>query len=248
MHILIGLLKLLINYYLYLIYTFLYKLNKYSLLLYMNNNYLFVMFQGSGTNKKDRNENTESKFLDKLKKLGKVYVYQDKIHNISYYDKDEPNKNDFESDINISLSYVNIDTHIKIIYKDLPKKYTLIPVGFSAGGYLALYFAQKYYKRCKFVILLDSTLINPKYIKIRLKNLDDGIYPISNKKYIKMLKDYKNNPTTDKGDEIAQLNNYIRTLFISKHLKPIFKIPVLSFININEPEIKHYNEKLDRRF
>jgi hypothetical protein len=40
---------------------------------------LFIMFQG-GSNLKSWNEYTESKFLDRLKKIGKVYVYQDKIY------------------------------------------------------------------------------------------------------------------------------------------------------------------------
>ena len=34
----------------------------------LGNKYLFVMFQGSGTNLKNWNEYTESKFLDQLKK------------------------------------------------------------------------------------------------------------------------------------------------------------------------------------
>lgn len=35
---------------------------------------LFIMFQGSGTNLKSWNEYTESKFLDKLKLIGDVYI------------------------------------------------------------------------------------------------------------------------------------------------------------------------------
>ncbi len=38
---------------------------------------LFIMFQGSDANLKHWNENTESKFLDRLKELGSVYSYQD---------------------------------------------------------------------------------------------------------------------------------------------------------------------------
>jgi len=39
-------------------------------------NILFVLFQGSRTNLKSWNEYTESKFLDKLKKLGDIYTYE----------------------------------------------------------------------------------------------------------------------------------------------------------------------------
>ena len=53
----------------------------------------------SGTNLKSWNEYTESKFLDQLKLIGQVYIYQDKIHNIWHYDNTNPEKKDFDSDI-----------------------------------------------------------------------------------------------------------------------------------------------------
>ena len=65
---------------------------------------LFIMFQGSGTNLKTWNEYTKSKFLDKLKDLGSVYIYQDKTYNIWYYNKSDPEHIDFDSDIDIDLS------------------------------------------------------------------------------------------------------------------------------------------------
>jgi hypothetical protein len=46
---------------------------------------LFIMFQGSGMNLKDWNEYTKSKFLDRLKELGTVYTYQDKVNNVWHY-------------------------------------------------------------------------------------------------------------------------------------------------------------------
>ena len=46
---------------------------------------LFIMFQGSGTNLKAWNEYTESKFLDRLKMIGSVYTYQDKILYIIFH-------------------------------------------------------------------------------------------------------------------------------------------------------------------
>lgn len=85
------------------------------------NNILFIMFQGSGTNLKSWNEYTESKFLDKLKLIGDVYIYQDKIHNIWHYDNTNPEKKDFDSDIDINLSYVNPDAHIKMVFSDIKK-------------------------------------------------------------------------------------------------------------------------------
>ena len=98
---------------------------------------LFIMFQGSGTNLKSWNETTQSKFLDRLKKLGDVYTYQDKVNNIWHYDMKDKEHTDFDSNIDFDLSYVNPDTHIKMVYDDIQAKYNIeeykfIPIGWSA--------------------------------------------------------------------------------------------------------------------
>jgi hypothetical protein len=96
---------------------------------------LFIMFQGAGTNLKSWNEDSKSKFLDRLKDLGSIYTYQDKVNNIWHYDMTDLQHNDFDSDIDIDLSYVRPNTHIKMVYDDIKKKYKnineykLIPIG-----------------------------------------------------------------------------------------------------------------------
>ena len=80
---------------------------------------LFIMFQGGGTNLKDWNYYTESKFLDRLKTLGSVYTYQDKTNNIFHYEKSNPEHIDYDSDIDFNLSYIKPNTHIKMIYNDI---------------------------------------------------------------------------------------------------------------------------------
>jgi len=213
---------------------------------------LFIMFQGSRTNQKYWNEYTESKFLDRLKELGTVYTYQDKTYNIWHYDKSNPRYKDFDSDININLSYVRVNTHIKMVYDDIQTKYKniseykFIPIGWSAGCYLALYFAQVYSSQCIHVVLLDPALWTPNNIKIRLKLCDDGIYPITNLKYKKMLQDWKTNQKdVENVYKINNLTNYIRCLFISKNLQLELPVPTLAFVNIQKSEenehAKYYN-------
>ena len=211
------------------------------------------MFQGSGTNLKSWNEYTKSKFLDRLKELGSVYTYQDKIHNIWHYDKSNPEYKDFDSDIDIDLSYIRPDTHIKMVYDDIKTKYNIaeykfIPIGWSAGCYIALYFAQVYTSQCLHVILLDSALWTPNNMKIRLKVVDDGIYPITNAKYKKMLLDWKTNQTdVENAFTINSLNNYIRTQFISQHLKLELPVPTLAFVNIQEPEKDEWSKDFNNK-
>ena len=219
---------------------------------------LFILFQGSGTNLKSWNEYTKSKFLDRLKKLGSVYTYQDKINNIWYYDKSNPEHIDFDSDIDIDLSYVKPNTHIKMIYNDIKTKYKnineykFIPVGFSAGCYLALYFSQVYSSQCINVVLLDSALWTPNNMKERLKTLKTDkagyFYPITNSHYKKLLEILKtNNKNIENIFKISNINNIIRSEFISKHLTLKLPIPTLAFVNIQKPESdersKDFNNK-----
>lgn len=113
---------------------------------------------------------------------------------------------DYDNDIDFDLSYINIETHITMVYEDLEKKYKnlkhykIIPVGWSLGGYMALYFSQKYTSNCIHCILLDpSSLIqtkksrledfttNIKKLKTRFKK-DDKISNIKYKKILKLMK------------------------------------------------------------
>jgi len=222
---------------------------------------LFIMFQGNATNLKYWNDYTKSKFLARLKELGSIYTYQDKTHNIWHYDKTNPepfmNYKDFDQDIDIDLSYVNPAKHIKIVYEDIQKKYKnsneykFIPIGHSAWCLLALYFAQVYSSQCSHVVLLESMVCTPNNIKIKLKRLDDGIYPITNVKYKKMLQHWKeNHDNFEDADKISNLNQYIRLLYISKHLKLELSVPTLAFFNIIKPatterELKKNKERLE---
>jgi len=221
---------------------------------------LFIMFQGAEANLKYWNENTKSKFLDRLKKLGSVYTYQDKTYNIFHYDKSNPEYKDYDSDIDIDLSYVRPNTHIKMVYDDIKSKYKnldeykFIPMCWSAGGMLALYFAQVYSSQCAHVVLLDSALWTPNNMKIKLKELKkltNDIYPITNAKYKKMLQNLKENKT-DIEDiyKINYVNGYIKALFISQHLKLELPVPTLAFVNMQVPEGNtwgtDFNNKLRR--
>ena len=203
------------------------------------------MFQGSDSNLKHWNENTKSKFLDRLKELGSVYTYQDKTYNINHYEKSNPEHIDYDSDIDIDLSYVRPDKHIKMVYDNIQTKYNIeeykfIPMGWSAGCMLALYFAQVYSEQCIHVVLLDSTLWTPNNMKIKLKelkHLSKDLYPITNAKYKKILQGLKENHTnTEDILKIYYLNGYIKALFISQHLKLKLPVPTLAFVNMQEPE------------
>lgn len=229
------------------------------------------MFQGLGTNQKRWNENTESRFLDRLKEIGSVYTYQDKINNIWHYNKSscEPTSMwyDYDDDIDIDLSYVRCNTHIKLVYNDLIQKYKnldnyiIIPIGFSLGGYMALYFTQ-YYKNThhtlfKHVIMLDSNGFSPDNMKDKLEEYAKYSYikTLTNNTYKHMLQKLKTmrensvNTIPQITTLITQINNvniYIRLLSASKYLKLEFTIPTTLFVNIQNPKTNIYSDIMNK--
>jgi len=204
------------------------------------------MFQGWATNLKHWNEYTKSKFIDRLKTLGSVYTYQNKTNNIFHYEKSNPEHIDFNSDIDIDLFYVNPNTHIKIIYDDICLKYKnideykFIPIGWSLGSGLALYFSQKYSKQCIHCIILDPIYITPANMLIQLKELKYISIlentSITNIKLQKMLNNLKINNTDENLKIVENTIYYILYKFYDRHLDLKLPIKTTSFINIANPE------------
>ena len=215
---------------------------------------LFIMFQGSGTNQKAWNEYTKSKFLDRLKKLGDVYTYQDKVNNIWHYDTTDKEHTDFDKDIDFDLNYVRPDLHIKMVYDDIQSKYNIeeykfIPVGFSSGCMFALYFAQVYLEHCIHLIFLDSAVWTEYNMKLRLQQIRGSAKnksPITDVKLKHMLDGWKINHTNiDDMYLINDICHNVRSTFFSKHLKLKLPVPTLSFANIQKPELDEWSKEFN---
>jgi hypothetical protein len=156
---------------------------------------------------------------------------------------------DFDSNIDFDLKYIKINTHIKIVYDDIKKKYKniddyiFIPIGYNNGCFLALYFSQIYKSKCLHIILLDPCYLLEKFT-------DDDFYdalhykPITNIKLKKELEFLKN--SDDINNNTFSINNMcqnIRSNFIYKHLNLTLSIPTTSFVIMykNKP-IPHNGE------
>ena len=199
------------------------------------------MFQGSGTNLKSWNESTQSKFLDRLKKLGRVYTYQDKVNNIWHYNMKDKEHIDFD------LNYVRPDLHIKMVYDDIQSKIILKNINlFLSVGVLVVCLRYillscihlMYSSHCIHLILLDSALWTPNNMKLRLQTINkSGINdtPNTDIKLRKMLDGWKHTHTNiDDMYLINDICHNVRSTFFSKHLKLKLPVPTLSFVNIQE--------------
>lgn len=75
-----------------------------------------------------------------------------------------------------------------------------------------------------------------------------NIYPITNKNYKKLLDNWKiNNKDIEDAYKINDINNYIRSYFIHNNLDIKFIVPIISFINIQEPEKDEWSEDFNNK-
>ena len=117
------------------------------------------------------------------------------------------------------------------------KKYKFIPIGWSLGSGLALFFCQKYSQQCIHCIILDPIYITKKDMPSELKDLDNT--SITNTKLQKMLNNLKKNNTEENLNLLVEIIYYIIYKFYNKHLNLKLPVKTSSFINIyNPPEYK----------
>ena len=188
----------------------------------MSDKILFVMFQGRNTTLRSWNENTKSRFLARLKQVGNVYAYQDRLYNLS------------SSTRNFTLADIMPDSYISNIYTDIKKKYDLtkyklIPIGWSAGGLFALYFAQVYHANCSRIILLDPVLWTKSNMPRLLARLKHDTVKLTPNVLKQLLLSKSYNIIKDSG-------NYMRALFFGKRLNVKLPVNTIAFVNFEKPE------------
>ena len=194
----------------------------------------FIMFQGGGTSQESWNYG-EGKFMDKLKKLGKICNYSNKVYGVFGYHKDftKTEQDNYDKSLDFNIDYLNLHNYIDDVYetcKDYPKPW--VPVAWSAGGYPAVAFAKKH--KCAFIVLLDSVMFTQTFINDRIKKLKAKIsHKINPKLIVDLIGEIK---TKQKTVDILELNTIAHLMWtidfkgITK--KPTFPCSTISFSNI----------------
>lgn len=200
------------------------------------------MFQGFGSTPSLWNNN-KSKFLNRLKKNGKIYTYQNKLYNLGHYTKKvikgEDSPKLYPNDINFDLSYLDMKNHLQIIFNDIKHlhKYEWVPIGFSFGAFFALAFSKIYKKYCSFCILLDPAHITNKNIKkhMQITKKEIGNVKITNNKLKKLLLNIKNNQYNDHDlNYLSDIGAYYWMAWIKNNItNHKLSIPTYSFMDIN---------------
>jgi len=206
---------------------------------------LFILFPGGNTSPKDWDQG-ESKLLSNLKTIGDVYIYENKFNNACYYNKEKINHDEYPSDIDFEMDYLDPETHCEIIYNELKQQsYTeFIPVAWSAGAILALTFCKKYVKDCVLCILLDCIPITGDFLKFRLDTLDNTKFAknINNKKLKGLQKKIKSDRLKDDTRKLIDIEHYAFANYAIKNLSAKLLVPTLSFIDLEFPD-KYENTK-----
>ncbi len=213
--------------------------------------YIIILFNGFGSSKIYWNYSFDNKpelqkldFLDKLKKIGKTYTFNQPFFNIDYYSTPNNNKekllwkkiyekyNPHSSNINFfleDLDYKNICVKIYNLVKQkygIDKKY--IVIGHSYGGTIALLFSKLYKNDCILCCCID----NPPHVLSFFNKYND-----KNNKNI--LDKYPNN---------IQLTKSLRIIKYSDNIKEknteIDNIYDLIAYKSCQDRIKYYDNKL----
>ena len=187
-------------------------------------NKLYILFQGFGQTINDWND-PPTNFLSKLKKKGKVFIYQNKW---------------IEQHNDYPLSYLTMDGFIKDVYFNLIKKipnahsFTWIPIGESFGGCFALTFSILFKKECSCCVLLDNpsyfTLKNNKHIIKMTEKMIGHKFKILTESQFKNI--IQTNPDYLLDYGVISFAKYIQQNIIGKN----FPIPISGFYNINFPD------------
>ena len=145
--------------------------------------YIIILFNGRGSSKifwnyafEDKSELRKIDFLDKLKKIGKTYTFNQQFFNINYYSTPNNTKEKIlwkkiykkykphSSNINFNLDDLDYKNICKKTYEQIKEKYgknkKYIVIGHSYGGYLALLFSKLYKNECVLCCCID----NPPYL------------------------------------------------------------------------------------
>ncbi len=202
--------------------------------------FLFVMFQGAGTNAQYVWE-TPSGFGEQLRKLGDMYIYQHKLNNVLRYA--EPRFENYPKDLNFDLGYFDLGKHVSDVYGSIPEryrdesKYVHIPIGWSAGGHLALTYANLI-PQSRACVLLDPLMINPITLKKHIKFLESkgGTSDITDGKLSHMLNKLRTSPTPDLAYNIFAIGHHCMTSWVCENMSHTLTVPTLSFITIEKKQ------------
>lgn len=217
----------------------------------MKNKYIIILFNGFASSKifwnyafEDKPELRKLDFLNKLKKFGKIYTFNQPFFNINYYSIPNNKKEQIlwkkiyekykphSSNINFNLDDLDYKNICEKTYKQVKKKYgkdkKYIIIGHSYGGIIALLFSKLYKNDCKLCCCID----NPPYVLSFFKKYND-----KDNKHI--LKKYPNNYELRKRLKIIKNSKNIKE--INKEIDDIYKLIVYKS---SQDRIKYYDKKL----
>ena len=217
-----------------------------------NDKYIIILFNGFSASKifwnyafeAEKPELRKIDFLDKLKKIGKTYTFNQPFFNINYYST--PNnkkeiikkKKIFEkykphtSNINFSLEDLDYKNICEKTYNLVKQKYgnnkKYIVIGHSYGGMIALLFSKLYKNDCILCCCID----NPPYILSFFNKHNDK----DNKS---ILNKYPNNDELKKSLKIIKNSENVGVK--NKKIDDIYK---LIGYKSSQDRIKYYDSKL----
>lgn len=188
--------------------------------------YIVILFNGYGSSKiywdyafDNKPELRKIDFLDKLKKIGKTYTFNQPFFNINYYSP--PNKmwkkiydkyKPYSSNINFTLEDLDYKNICQKTYNTVKKRYgnkkKYIVIGHSYGGILGLIFSKMYKTECVLCCCIDNFPYVLDYLTFFKKENEKNDSNIMEKySSNKELKKSLNIISTNKKDKNKEIND-----------------------------------------
>jgi hypothetical protein len=224
----------------------------------MNKELVIILFNGFGSSKlwwdyalPNNNKPVLRKldFLDKLKKIGKTYTFNQPFFNVSYYETPINKKEklfwknihevykEHSPNINFQLEDLDFKNICEKTYNAVKKKYgnnkKYVVVCHSYGSTIGLLFSKLYKNDCILCCYIDNnpfilSFFNYVYNKYIKKNKNNLVEKYSNNEKLKKSLNIIKNTTTDNKEKNKEIND------------------ILGFIGYraNQDQKKYYDNKL----
>lgn len=198
---------------------------------------LFILFNGDNMSaeqwKKHPHQNKKTGFLNKLKKLGDIYIYNPIFYNFNQFNNDIVNKK-YGKKYDFTIKSIDLEKHCEDVYNNIIENYDeFILIAHSTGHIIAYKFAELYEKNVKAIININGGNTKEWY-KTKLNQNEIYFFKkIKDKQLKSLFMNLKNNNQVQ--ESVKVLNKVVMYNLYKQHskLEKCYACPIFIFNSIN---------------
>jgi hypothetical protein len=183
--------------------------------------------------KKHPYQNKKTGFLNKLKKIGDIYIYNPIFYNFNQFNNGIVNKK-YNTKYNFTIKSLDLEKHCEDVYNDVMEKYDeFVLISHSTGYIIAHKFAELYEKNVKGIINIDGGNTKEWYKMELGKNEMRFFKKVKDKQLKSLFLNLKNNVQVN--ESIRVLEKVVRYNLFKQYtkLKNQYSCPIYIFNNVD---------------